>query len=85
MAPNVTGWANAIEEFLRVRGYVFRGPVCATSSVDLRLRAATDSLAECIPKAIRQCVTVVSSSGTEHEARGRLLGTGSSRQPSRST
>jgi hypothetical protein len=28
MAPNVTGWAKTIEDFLRIRGYVFRGAVC---------------------------------------------------------
>jgi len=27
MAPNVTGWAKTIEEFLRIRGYVFNGAV----------------------------------------------------------
>ena len=28
MAPNVSSWAKTIEDFLRVRGYVFRGAVC---------------------------------------------------------
>jgi hypothetical protein len=36
MAPNVTGWAKTIEEFLRVRGYVFQGAVCTTIFIDLR-------------------------------------------------
>jgi hypothetical protein len=31
MAPNVTGWAKTIEDFLCVRGYVFRGAVCIIS------------------------------------------------------
>lgn len=36
MAPNITGWATTIEEFLRVRGYVFNGAVCAPNFIDLR-------------------------------------------------
>jgi hypothetical protein len=28
MAPNITGWAKTIEDFLRIRGYVFCGAVC---------------------------------------------------------
>ena len=36
MAPNVTGWAKTIEEFLRIRGYVFNGVVCSPYFIDLR-------------------------------------------------
>ena len=36
MAPNVTGWAKTIEEFLRIRGYVFNGAVCSPIFIDLR-------------------------------------------------
>jgi len=36
MAPNVTGWAKTIEDFLRVRGYVFLGAVCRFYFIDPR-------------------------------------------------
>jgi hypothetical protein len=73
MAPNVTGWARTIEDFLHVRGYIFRGTVRTTIFIDIS-GAMTDSHAGCVPKAIRQCAAVVSSPGTADEARGGLLG-----------
>lgn len=65
MAPNVTGWAKTIEEFLRVRGYAFSGAVSAP--IFLTWGDMTDSHAECIPKTIRQCATMVPGSGTADE------------------
>ena len=73
MAPNVTGWARTIEEFLRVRGYVFRGTVRTTIFTGFS-GAMTDSLAGRVPETIWQHAAVVSSPGAADEARGGLLG-----------
>lgn len=67
MAPNVTGWARTIEEFLRVRGYVFRGMVRTTIFIDFS-GVMTDSHAGCVPETIRQRAAVVSGPGTADES-----------------
>ena len=59
MAPNVTGWSNALQHFLSIRGYRFGEQVRAFLT---RVSYSTEDSLGSNPAAFRRCIALVPSS-----------------------